>query len=49
VLDREWVGDMMVMGCCSRWGKRCGRSVFLGRPPVGGGSSMPGAGRDVSV
>jgi hypothetical protein len=49
VLDRWRVGDMMVMGCCSRWGKRCGRSVFGGRPPGGGGSDMPGAGRDVSV
>jgi hypothetical protein len=49
VLDHRGVGDMMVMGCCSRWGKRCGRSVFRGRPPVGVGSNMPGAGRDVSV
>ena len=39
------VGDMMAVGCCSRWGKRCGRSVFGGRPPGGGGSDMPGAGR----
>src|ERR1039458_3473016 len=49
VLDRGAVGDMMVMGCCSRWGKRCGRSVFLGRPASAVGSSMSGAGRDGSV
>jgi DNA-binding CsgD family transcriptional regulator len=48
VLDLT-VGDMMVMGCCSRWGKCCGRSVFGGCPPGGVGSDMPGAGRDVSV
>src|SRR3954466_3237677 len=35
---------------CSRWGKRCGRSVFLGRPRgEGGGSEMRGAGRGASV
>ena len=49
VRDHEKVGDMMVMGCVSRWGKRCGRSVFLGRPPVGVGSRLPGAGRGASV
>jgi hypothetical protein len=49
VLDSWGVGDMMVVGCCSRLGKRCGRSVFGGRPPEGVGSDMPGAGRDVSV
>jgi hypothetical protein len=35
--------------CCSRWVKRCGRSVFGGRPRVRGGSSMPGASRGASV
>ncbi len=49
VLDHRGVGDMMVMGCCSRLGKRCGRSVFVGRPPGGVGRDMAGAGRDVSV
>src|ERR1039458_761641 len=43
VLDSWGVGDMMVVGCCSRLGKRCGRSVFGGRPPEGVGSAMPGA------
>src|SRR4051812_5867856 len=33
---------------CSRWGKRCGRSVFLGRPRGSGGNSMRGAGRGAS-
>src|ERR1700739_3101004 len=37
------------MGCCSRWVKRCGRSVFGGRPRERGGSRMPGAGRGASV
>jgi hypothetical protein len=46
VLDRGAVGDMMVMGCCSRWGKRCGCSVFGGRPVRSGGSELSGAGRD---
>jgi hypothetical protein len=51
VRDRAgWrVGDMMVMGCGSRWGKRCGRSVFVGRPPVGVGIVWAGAGRGASV
>jgi len=43
-------GDMMVMGCGSRWGEvRCGRSVFGGRPRGRGGSRMPGAGRGASA
>jgi len=43
-------GDMMVMGCGSRWGKlRCGRSVFRGCPRRRGGSGMPGAGRGASA
>ena len=43
------VGDMMVMGCGSRWGQRCGRSVSVGRPRGGVGSDKLGAGRDASV
>jgi hypothetical protein len=43
-------GDMMVMGCRSRWGEvRCGRSVFAGRPRGRGGSSLRGAGRGASA
>src|ERR1022692_504293 len=40
-----WVGDMMVDGVIPL-GKRCGRSVYA---RVGGGRSMPGAGRGASV
>ena len=32
-----------------RGGKRCGRSVYDGRPPVSGGRSLAGAGRGASV
>jgi len=42
-------GDKMLMGCCSRWGKRCGRSIFLGRPRERVGSDSSGAGRGASV
>ncbi len=42
-------GDKMLMGCCSRWGKRCGRSIFLGSPRERVGSSRSGAGRGASV
>jgi hypothetical protein len=38
-----------LMGCCSRWAKRCGRSVFAGRPRERGGSDLSGAGRGASV
>jgi hypothetical protein len=37
-----------LMGC-SRWGKRCGRSIFLGRPRERVGSSGEGASRGASV
>lgn len=46
----RWAGDMMVMGCRSRWGK-CGaaarslRAVHMWR----GGSSLSGAGRGASA
>src|SRR5918999_3820413 len=33
----------------SRWGKRCGRSVYQGRPRGRGGRSGRGAGRGASV
>jgi len=39
----------MMVGGGSRWGKRCGRSVFGGRPPAGGGSGTSGACRGASV
>jgi len=51
VRDRagQRVGDMMVKGCGSRWGKRCGRSVFVGLAPVGVGIVWAGVGRGASV
>jgi hypothetical protein len=46
----DGAGEVMVMGCRSRWGEvRCGRSVFPGRPRGRGGSGLRGAGRGASA